>query len=84
MCKRLNGGGASYVSPIKRSGLEVARGTLNHDVLLVQTHQSLFRVTVPRVRNIWRAGAEVARTRYLSELSCSKPRDCACGMSVNH
>jgi len=35
------------VSPIECSGLEVAGRTLDHDVLPVQTHQSLFRVPAP-------------------------------------
>lgn len=37
-----------YVSPIERSGLEVTGGTLNHDILSMQTHQALFRVALTR------------------------------------
>ena len=42
-----------YVSPIECPSLEVAGGALHHDVLAVQTHQTLFRVAVFESQERW-------------------------------
>jgi hypothetical protein len=67
-----------YVSPIERSGLEVTGGTLNHNILPVETHHTLFCVAIPRGSGNFReVERESVHTRYPLGSFCSKLRDCA-------